>query len=128
MARLFILLLIFSYISVCQAGEMFKYKDAKGNWVFSDKPPEKEQKFSTLQYSTVKKPTAKIKLYNIQGKQGYTLHAKNEFYSPIEIGFTSPFNQAFISKVIPAQGSIALLESKTNTNLIKFLPYSELHW
>jgi len=120
MPILFILLLIFTCISTCQAGEMFKYKDAKGNWVFSDKPPEKEQKFSTLQYTTVKKPTSKIKLYNIKGKQGYTLHAKNEFYSPIEVGFTSPFSQVFISKVIPAQGSIALLESKTKAPKLNY--------
>jgi murein DD-endopeptidase MepM/ murein hydrolase activator NlpD len=113
MHKLFILLLIFTYISACQAGEMFKYKDVKGHWVFSDKPPEKEKVFVTLQYATVKQPSSKIKLYNVKGKQGYTLHAKNEFFTPIEVGFTSPFSQEFISKVIPAQGSIILLESKT---------------
>jgi len=115
MPRLFIILLIFAGISACQAGELFKYKDAKGHWVFSDKPPQKEQDFSTLQYSTVKKPTSKIKLYNVKGKKGYTLYAKNALYTPIEVGFTSPFSQAFISKVIPAQGSIALLESETKS-------------
>jgi len=112
MKGLWLLLLLAGCFTICQAGQMYKYKDANGNWVFSDKPPEKEQDFSTLQYTSPTKPTSKIKLYNIKGKHGYTLYAKNAFFTPIEVGFTSPFSHKFISKVIPARGSTALLESK----------------
>jgi murein DD-endopeptidase MepM/ murein hydrolase activator NlpD len=120
MKGLWLLLLLVTFIINTQAGQMYKYKDANGNWVFSDKPPEKEQDFSTLQYTRPKKPTSKIKLYNIKGEDGYTLHVKNYFYTPIEVAFISPFNQELISKVIPARGSTALLESKTKAPKINY--------
>ena len=112
MKGVWLLLLLVGFLTICQAGQMYKYKDANGDWIFSDKPPEREQDFSTLQYSSPKKPTSKIKLYNVKGKGGYILYAKNDFYTPVEVGFTSPFDQTLISKVIPARGHIALLESK----------------
>ena len=106
-------LLLIGLNTVCQAGQVYKYKDANGHWIFSDKPPEKEQDFSTLQFTSPKKTTYKMQLYNVKDENGYTLYAKNDFYAPIEVGFTSPVSQTLISKVIPARGRIALLESKT---------------
>ncbi len=114
------ILLLVTCITNSQAEQMYKYKDADGNWVFSDKPPKKEQDFSTLQYTSPKKATSKIKLYNVKGEEGYTLYAKSAFYTPIEVGFTSPFSQERISKVIPARGRIALLNSKTQAPKIKY--------
>ena len=113
MKGLWFLLLLAGCFTLCQAGQMYKYKDANGNWVFSDKPPVTEQDFSTVQFISPKKPSYKVQLYNVKNKQGYTLYAKNDFYAPIEVGFTSPISQTLISKVIPARGRIALLESKT---------------
>jgi murein DD-endopeptidase MepM/ murein hydrolase activator NlpD len=104
----------------CNAGEMYKYKDASGNWVFSDKPPEKQQEFETLAYSQDKKTTSKIQLYNVKGEDGYTLFVKNDFYTPIEVGFTSPFSQEPIRKVIPARARLAILESKTKAPKINY--------
>jgi murein DD-endopeptidase MepM/ murein hydrolase activator NlpD len=115
MKGLWFLLLLAGCFTLCQAGQMYKYKDANGNWVFSDKPPVTEQDFSTVQFISPKKPSYKVQLYNVKNKQGYTLYAKNDFYAPIEVGFTSPISQTLISKVIPARGRIALLESKTKT-------------
>ncbi|PKH89259.1 peptidoglycan DD-metalloendopeptidase family protein [Colwellia sp. Bg11-28] len=112
MKGLWFLLLLAGCFTLCQAGQMYKYKDANGNWVFSDKPPVIEQDFSTVQFISPKKPSYKVQLYNVKNKQGYTLYAKNDFYAPIEVGFTSPISQTLISKVIPARGRIALLESK----------------
>jgi len=99
---------------------MYKYKDAKGNWVFSDKPPEKEQSYETLKYSQEKKPTSKIQLYNVKGKNGYTLYVKNDFYTPVEVGFTSPFSQESIRKVIPARAKLAILTSKNKAPTIDY--------
>ncbi|PKG86467.1 peptidase M23 [Colwellia sp. 75C3] len=114
------LLLLVTCITNTHAGQMYKYKDANGHWVFSDKPPEKAQDFSTLKYTSPKKPTSKIKLYNVKSEEGYTLYAKSAFYAPIEVGFTSPFSQKLISKVIPARGKIALLESKNKAPKINY--------
>ena len=115
MNKLWLLLLLFCLSTVCQAGQMYKYKDANGHWIFSDKPPEKAQDFSTLEFTSPKKPSYKVQLYNVKSEQGYTLYVKNDFYAPIEVGFTSPDSQTLISKVIPARGRIALLESKKET-------------
>jgi hypothetical protein len=73
--------------TLCQAGQVYKYKGANDNWIFSDKPPEKEQDFSTLQYTSPKKSTSKIKLYNVKRGDGYSLYAKNAknaFYAPLK--------------------------------------------
>lgn len=109
-----------SSLTFCYAGKMYKYQDTNGNWVFSHLPPQKEQSFETLEYKKNKKTTAKIVLYSIQNEEGYTLHAKNNFYSSVEIGFTSPLIQAFNRKIIPARDSIALLDSKTKTPKINY--------
>ncbi|MEY8199783.1 MAG: M23 family metallopeptidase, partial [Colwellia sp.] len=71
-------------------------------------------------YRSPKKPTSKIKFYTVNTKEGYILYAKNAFYSPVEVGFTSPFNQEFISKVIPARNSTVLLTSKTQAPKLKY--------
>lgn len=96
-----------------QAAEIYKYKDSNGNWIFSDKPPEKLQSFQTLSYKQSAKPTSKIKLYNVKDEDGFTLYATNSFYTPVEVGFTSPFSKKSIRMVIPARGKKVLLVSKS---------------
>ncbi len=41
------------------------------------------------------------------------MYAKNSFYAPVEVGFTSPSTKKLIRKVIPARGQQALLVSET---------------
>lgn len=115
-----ILVLLTSSFTLCYAGKIYKYKDVNGIWVFSDKPPTKEQSFETLKYSQDKKPTSKIQLYNVKEKEGYTLYVKNDFYTPIEVGFTSPFSQESVRKVIPARSRLAILVSKTKAPKISY--------
>ena len=122
MKSLWLLFLLVGASILCQAGEMYKYKDANGHWVFSDKPPEKEQHFETLTYTKAKKPTRRIKLYYVKNSEGYTLHAKNNFYIPIELGFISPLTQKQVRKLLPARGSIALFHSENKTEKVNY------HW
>lgn len=49
--------------SICDAGQLYKYKDANGNLVFSDKPPEINDAFETISYAKTKKSTSKITLF-----------------------------------------------------------------
>ncbi|ALO34156.1 peptidase M23 [Colwellia sp. MT41] len=120
MKILLVLMLLVAGLNMGQAGQMYKYQDAKGNWVFSDKPPEKEQSFETLSYTQAKKPSSKIELYYVKNSEGFTLHGKNNFYSAIEIGFTSPVTKKEIRKVIPARDSIALCHSDKNTSKVQY--------
>lgn len=115
-----ILGLLVSCLTISYAGKMYKFKDSNGNWVFSDQPPQKNLSFETLKYSQDKKPTTKVKLYNVESDEGYTLYAKNLFYAPIEIGFTSPFTQETIRKVILARESGVLLESETKVPKVNY--------
>lgn len=115
-----LLLLLLIFITYSHAEQMYKYKDANGNWVFSDKPPEKAQNFETLKYKKDKKPIARIKLYYVKNAEGFTLHAKNTFFSPIEIGFTSPLTQKAVRKVIPARDSLALFHSNNKNVKVSY--------
>lgn len=122
------MLIYMSIMSLCCAGQMYKYKDANGNWVFSDQPPETVNTFETLNYTNTKRTTPKIKLYyknndakKSRDNKAYTLHAKNDFVSPIEIGVTSLETNKLIKKVIPAKKSMPLFNSN---NKSKNLSYS----
>lgn len=120
MKSLLVLLLISVFFNASQAGQMYKYKDANGNWVFSDKPPQTEQSFETLTYTQAKKPSSKIKLYYVKNSEGFTLHGKNAFYTAVEIGFTSPITKKQFRKVIPARDSIALFHSDKKIGNINY--------
>ncbi len=50
----FYLLVTNLYAPVCMA-EIYKYKDANGNWQFSDKPPQDDQKIERLDFKRSKK-------------------------------------------------------------------------
>ncbi|MDX2368009.1 MAG: peptidoglycan DD-metalloendopeptidase family protein [Colwellia sp.] len=118
MKGVWLLLILAGCLTICQAGQMYKYKDGYGNWVFSDKPPEKEQSFETLNYANAKKTTTKIKLYYVKNNEDFILHAKNTFFTPVEIGVTLPDTQDVFRKVIPAKESIELFHSdKKSRNL-----------
>ncbi|KGJ91871.1 peptidoglycan DD-metalloendopeptidase family protein [Colwellia psychrerythraea] len=115
-----LLLILLIGITYSHAGQMYKYKDVNGNWVFSDKPPEKKQSFETLEYKQDKKPTTRVKLYYVKNTEGFTLHAENTFFMPIEIGFISPITQKSIRKVIPARDSLALFHSNKKTAKVSY--------
>lgn len=120
MKGLLVLLLVAACCNICQAGKMYKYQDANGNWVFSDQPPQKEKNFETLTYTQDKKIPSKIQLYYVKNNQGYTLHAKNKLFAPIEIAITDPDTQKDIRKVVPARDSSALLHRTKNTGKLNF--------
>ncbi|OUR63745.1 peptidase M23 [Colwellia sp. 39_35_sub15_T18] len=114
------LLLLTGCLTICQAGQIYKYKDGNGNWIFSDKQPEKVQDFETLKYENSKKPTTKIKLYYVKNSEGYTLHAKNTFFSPVEITIARPDTQNSIRKVIPARDNVALFHHDKKTENLNY--------
>jgi murein DD-endopeptidase MepM/ murein hydrolase activator NlpD len=115
-------LLILGIITTAYAGQIYKYKNSNGNWIFTDKQPERINTFETLKYTKSKIPTTRITLYYVKNSNGFTLHAKNDFYSSVEIGFTVPDSQKFLKKVIPARDSIELFYTDTNNRKVDY------HW
>ncbi|MFT5421851.1 MAG: murein DD-endopeptidase MepM/ murein hydrolase activator NlpD [Candidatus Endobugula sp.] len=87
-----ILLLILLYPSA-YAGELYKYKDDNGKWVFTDKKPMTTQKVDKIQYDGSKKGPLKPKVYVENTKGGYALVFYNPYYAPIEVEVYSSFFQ-----------------------------------
>jgi len=94
------------------AGELYKYKDDKGKWVFSDKKPVGIQKVDTLQYKGNKKGLKEPSVYveNFDGR--YSLVVDNPYYAPIEVEVKSAiFKRASHKEVVPESSTKALYVS-----------------
>ena len=96
--------------------QVYKYKDDKGNWVYSDKKPINDSVYKKIHYKTENKTQLHPTLYIIKGgdkdSDKHLLMVKNPLFSPVEIGFISPVSKQAIRKVIPARTNEMLLESK----------------
>jgi murein DD-endopeptidase MepM/ murein hydrolase activator NlpD len=105
-------------VSFNAASQVYKYKDDKGNWVYSDKQPVNDLSYEKIKYNTSKKKKLHPKVYTIKGVDNESnnnfLMVNNPLFSPVEIGFTSIINQKIIHKVIPPRSNEKLLESKEN--------------
>lgn len=101
-----------SFVTVSQ---VYKYKDAKGNWVYSDKQPITDLAYEKLHYKKTDKKQIHPTLYTVVGdendKNKHFLMVKNPLFSPVQVGFISPINQKLIHKVIPARASEIVLQS-----------------
>ena len=68
------------------AQKLFKYQDANGVWVFTDRQPEGDQQYETAQVErSFDKP--EVKLLEQSTKEGVTLYAQNTYYAPIQLAF-----------------------------------------
>ena len=109
--KIVILLLISLYTSA-YAGELYKYKDHNGRWVFSDKQPAENQEVDRLQYKGNKKGPPKPRVYikNFEGR--YSLVVHNPYYAPIEVEvYSSIFKSASRKEIVPESSTKTLYES-----------------
>jgi len=108
----FITTVITSFNTISQ---VYKYKDANGNWVYSDKQPVTDLAFEKLDYQTKKKKQVLPTLYTVKGsdkdKNKHFLMVKNPLFSPVEVGFISPLSQKEVHKIIPPRANEIVLES-----------------
>jgi len=74
-------------LSTNSLGEIYKYKDAKGNWVFSDKKPieSPETNIEEIQLKKRKAPYVLPELTSVREDNIYSYRIKNTFFAPIEI-------------------------------------------
>jgi len=104
--------------------QVYKYKDAQGNWVYSDKQPETDLVFEKITYQKTTKKQLQPTLYTVKGDEEDSvknfLMVKNPLYAPVEIGFISPINQKTIRKVIPARSNEILVESQGNLSKLDY--------
>jgi len=71
------------------ATELYKYKDSRGKWAFSDKAPQGDQAVDKVEYKGNKKGPARPRVYsrNIDGEYALVLH--NPYYAPVEVEIAS---------------------------------------
>lgn len=98
------------------AQKLYKYRDANGVWVFTDRQPEGNQPYETAKVErSFDKP--EVKLLRLDTEQGVSLYAQNTYYAPVQLGFriTKPVNVATSTpreglQMLPARGEATLVE------------------
>ena len=97
------------------AQKLFKYQDANGVWVFTDRQPEGDQAYETARVEHgFDKP--EVKLSQQSTDEGITLFAQNTYYAPIQLAFRimAPQNVAANTplrgmQMLPPRGDATLL-------------------
>jgi len=100
------------------AQKLFKYRDANGVWVFTDRQPAGDQPFETAEVERrFEKP--EVKLLRRSAPGGVTLYAHNTYYAPVQLLYriTKPENVAAATKreglqMLPARGDRELIDVK----------------
>src|SRR5262245_19133367 len=65
---------------------MYRYKDANGVWVYTDRKPAEEQEFQQEQIERrLEKP--EVRLFQRSAANGVMLIAQNTYYGPVQIAF-----------------------------------------
>ncbi|MDE1461299.1 peptidoglycan DD-metalloendopeptidase family protein [Spartinivicinus poritis] len=109
----FIWLFFFASLSL-NAGEIYKYKDENGKWIFTDKKPA-SNKGEKIEYKNDNKKRVRPRVFvkNIDGVN--QLIVKNPFYAPIEIEiYSSIFDQNRLHKVLPEKSTTVVYSSQQN--------------
>ena len=102
-------------VAPAAAQKLFKYQDANGVWVFTDRQPGADQPYETAQVErSFDKPD--VKLLQQSTNEGVTLFAQNTYYAPIQLAFriVTPQNVAETTplkgmQMLPPRGDATLL-------------------
>ena len=68
------------------AQQLFKYRDANGVWVYTDRPPEAGQAYEERVLERRFEP-AEVRLYQRATRDGVALVAHNTYFAPVQIAF-----------------------------------------
>ncbi len=113
--KLLIFILIISFLSpALQAKKLYKYRDSKGLWHFSDKPPvaETDKIIEVRQLKAAKKRYVWLEKRGDKQKPEYFVI--NNYQAPIEIKFSlSKLNNAISKPTLPKRFIVAPGRSKT---------------
>jgi murein DD-endopeptidase MepM/ murein hydrolase activator NlpD len=98
-----------------QAQQFYKYRDANGVWVYTDRQPEPGKAFERLARSRSREP-AEVRLYrrSLQD-QRVQLVAQNTYHSPVQIAFR--LSAVNLAANVPTSGNL-VLEPRSETQLL----------
>ncbi len=91
------------------AQTVYKYKDEKGKWVFSDQPPASAEPFEEKEYQTKTKKAEAPQVFIREKDNGRYIMVKNPFYAPIEVEIQSPLCQSSKKQQVVAAKSTGKL-------------------
>jgi murein DD-endopeptidase MepM/ murein hydrolase activator NlpD len=115
-------LLALAHAPVAEAQKLFKYKDASGVWVYTDREPEAAQPY---EQSTLAKrfEAPEVKLFERQNGGSLTLIAANTFYAPIQLAYRLSETENVPAStpregqtVLPARSEVPVLEVGKTTS------------
>jgi murein DD-endopeptidase MepM/ murein hydrolase activator NlpD len=97
------------------AQTMYRYKDANGVWVYTDRRPEGEQEFQQEQIERrFEKP--EVKLFQRAAANGVLLIAQNTFFGPVQIAFrVHPIENVSTDT---KRSGLAVLPPRSQTDLV----------
>lgn len=105
MRSTFFILAALVFCSV-HAADIYKYKDSRGNWVFSDKKPDsKKKKFETLKYKPPKSKYPSPRLAVQEDNGDIVLVADNPLHAPLELVIEAPQKSGLPNSIVVAANS-----------------------
>jgi murein DD-endopeptidase MepM/ murein hydrolase activator NlpD len=97
------------------AQELYKYRDARGIWVYTDRPPEAAVSFERLPIERTEAEPV-VELFERERADGtYALVARNPFYGTVQIAFEL-LSTSNVAADVPMRGN-RILDPRTDTEL-----------
>jgi len=108
--------------SAAESQKLFKYKDANGVWVYTDRQPESAQPYEQSKLQKRFEPP-EVKLFERQNDASLTLIATNTFYAPIQLAYRLSQTENVPAStpregqtVLPARSEVPVLEVGKTTS------------
>lgn len=101
--KVVMVVVLLCWSGLCVAGEVFKYQDEDGNWVFTDKRPA-DTEFELIELESHEKYTIRPRLYTEKVEGQTALFAQNPLFAPVELMVKSDDGEVRFQGVIEARG------------------------
>ena len=112
-----------SISSISFAGDIFKYKDKHGNWVFSDKKPPSIQLVEVIEGDKSRKKSIGPRVYTLKNDNGYSLMVENIFHIPVEIKLSDSSSGSVLhTQLVPEKSTVSVYEQSSQLSKIRY------HW
>jgi murein DD-endopeptidase MepM/ murein hydrolase activator NlpD len=103
-----------------QAQELYRYRDARGVWVYTDRPPETSVTFERLPIERSEAEPV-VELFERERADGtYVLVARNPFYGTVQLAFEL-LSTSNVADDVPQRGN-RILDPRTDTELFPLKP------
>ena len=114
-ATIFFCITLIAAPSVASAQKLYRYRDANGVWVYTDRQPGGEQEFQEQQVQR-RFEAPEVRLLERSLRNGVALIAQNTYFAPIQIGFRVRAVEN-VSPDTPRQG-LKVLPPRSETELV----------